>query len=185
MKAVVGASDRALDADHAEHTLRIIGAMGGLLTDLGFQVCPASALTEGTFRPSLLAWVVAEDAPADELRALGAPCIVIGACHAAPLDGACIDAGEFANRNQFIRRFVAEVSRLVDVPDPANVSNNSSNEPRRTDPDNAGRRAVDKPADLHQRGRRRTHPDGSGPSHNPKVAGSNPAPATEKPRPDD
>jgi len=40
-----------------------------------------------------------------------------------------------------------------------NVSNNLSNEPRRTGPDVAGRRGVDKPADLHQRGRRRTHPD--------------------------
>ncbi len=41
-----------------------------------------------------------------------------------------------------------------------NVSNNLSNEPRRTGPDDAGRRGVDKPADLHQRGRRRTRPDG-------------------------
>jgi len=41
----------------------------------------------------------------------------------------------------------------------ANVSNNLSNEPRRTRPDEAGRRGGDKPADLHQRGRRRTKPD--------------------------
>ena len=45
-----------------------------------------------------------------------------------------------------------------------NVSNNLSNEPRRTDPDDAGRTDVDKVADLHQRGRRRTHPDDRGPS---------------------
>ncbi|MDQ3980238.1 MAG: hypothetical protein M3314_11910 [Actinomycetota bacterium] len=44
-----------------------------------------------------------------------------------------------------------------------NVSNNLSNEPRRTGRDEAGRRSVDKPADLHQRGRRRTKPDGRGP----------------------
>jgi hypothetical protein len=44
-----------------------------------------------------------------------------------------------------------------------NVSNNLSNEPRRTGPDDAGRRGVDKAADLHQRGRRRTKPDGPGP----------------------
>lgn len=37
-----------------------------------------------------------------------------------------------------------------------NVSNNLSNEQRR--------RGVEKPADLHQRGRRRTHPDDRGPS---------------------
>ena len=45
-----------------------------------------------------------------------------------------------------------------------NVSNNLSNEPRRTEPDDAGPTDADKPADLHQRGRRRTHPDDSGPS---------------------
>lgn len=44
-----------------------------------------------------------------------------------------------------------------------NVSNNLSNEPRRTSPDDAGRATVDKAADLHQRGRRRTHPDERGP----------------------
>jgi hypothetical protein len=121
VKAVVGATDRALDTAHAERTLQVIGAMGGLLADLGFQVCPASALTAGTLRPSLLAWVVAGDSPTDELRALGAPCIVIGPCQAAPAHWACIDASEFEKRNQFIRRFVAEVSRLVDLPDPENV----------------------------------------------------------------
>ena len=45
----------------------------------------------------------------------------------------------------------------------ANVSNNVSNEPRRTGTDDAGRRTDDKAADLHQRGRRRTKPDGGGP----------------------
>lgn len=40
-----------------------------------------------------------------------------------------------------------------------NVSNNLSNEPRRTGRDDAGQRDVDKAADLHQRGRRRTRPD--------------------------
>ncbi len=44
-----------------------------------------------------------------------------------------------------------------------NVSNNLSNEPRRTGTDDAGRRGVDKVSDLHQRGRRRTKPDGRGP----------------------
>ena len=45
----------------------------------------------------------------------------------------------------------------------ANVSNNLSNEPRRTSPDDGGRADVDKAADLHQHGRRRTHPDGRHP----------------------
>ena len=159
VKAVVGASDRALETDHVEHTLQVIGAMGGLLADLGFQVCPASALTAGTIRPSVLAWVVAGDAPGDELRALGAPCIVIGPCPTPPTDWARIDASEFDNRDRFIRRFVAEVSRLVDLPDVGNVSNNLSNEPRRTGPDDGGRVPTETPADLHLHGRRQTTPD--------------------------
>jgi plasmid stabilization system protein ParE len=159
VKAVVGATDRALDTDHAEHTLQVIGAMGGLLTDLGFQVCPASALTAGTIRPSLLAWVVAGGTPGDELRALGTPCIVIGPCPAAPADWACIDASEFDKRDQFIRRFVAAVSRLVDLPDAGNVSNNLSNELRRTGTDDDGRVPAETAADLHEHGRRRITPD--------------------------
>jgi hypothetical protein len=48
-----------------------------------------------------------------------------------------------------------------------NVSNNLSNEPRRMGTDDAGRGGVDKAADLHERGRRRTradrrHPDSGG-----------------------
>jgi hypothetical protein len=48
-----------------------------------------------------------------------------------------------------------------------NVSNNLSNEPRRTGTDDAGRGGVDKATDLHERGRRRTtadrrHPDSGG-----------------------
>lgn len=40
-----------------------------------------------------------------------------------------------------------------------NVSNNLSNEPRRIDPDDAGRTDPDTAPDLHQHGRRRAHPD--------------------------
>lgn len=49
-----------------------------------------------------------------------------------------------------------------------NVSNNLSNEPRRTGTDDAGRGSVDKAADLHEPGRRRTRPD----RRNPNSGGS-------------
>jgi hypothetical protein len=42
------------------------------------------------------------------------------------------------------------------------VSNNVSNEPRRTGTDDPGRRAVVNAGEPHQRGRRRTKPDGRG-----------------------
>ena len=41
----------------------------------------------------------------------------------------------------------------------ADVSNNLSNEPRRTDPDDGGRTSSENAADLQLHGRRRTHPD--------------------------
>ncbi len=40
-----------------------------------------------------------------------------------------------------------------------NVSNNLSNEPRRTGSDYAGRDDAERAADLHEHGRRRTEPD--------------------------
>ena len=49
-----------------------------------------------------------------------------------------------------------------------NLSNNLSNEPRRTGPDDGGRGTPSTPADLHQRGRRRTGPD----RRNPGSTGS-------------
>ncbi len=42
---------------------------------------------------------------------------------------------------------------------PGNVSNNLSNEPRRTEADDAGRVKSESGSDLHQHGRRRTKPD--------------------------
>ena len=45
-----------------------------------------------------------------------------------------------------------------------NVSNNLSNELRRTGTDDGGRAPAETPADLHQHGRRRTKADGRGSS---------------------
>jgi|GEM_PF-962801 len=58
--------------------------------------------------------------------------------------------------SSWIRRAVERELARVGA---ANVSNNLSNEPRRTGPDDDGRESVDKAPDLHQRGRRRTRPD--------------------------
>lgn len=71
---------------------------------------------------------------------------------------ACADADD-RSVSAWIRRAVEhELERQG-----ANVSNDLSNEPRRTGTDDAGRGGVDSAADLHQRGRRRTKPDGRGP----------------------
>ena len=71
----------------------------------------------------------------------------------------CADADD-RSVSAWIRR---AVEHELDRQGRGNVSNNLSNEPRRTGPDDAGRGSVDKAADLHQRGRRRTRPDGRHP----------------------
>jgi hypothetical protein len=68
-------------------------------------------------------------------------------------------AGVFGDRAQFVRQFVAADASLVEVPGAAYVSNNLSNEPRRTEPDDGGRAAARNIADVHEHGRRWTTPD--------------------------
>ncbi len=53
----------------------------------------------------------------------------------------------------------ASVEAYLDRHGFGNVSNNLSNEPRRTDPDDGGRTDAEGAAGLHQHGRRRTRPD--------------------------
>lgn len=115
-KVVIGASDAALGRDDLEHTVKIIGAAGGVLADLGFQVCPVSALTDGRLGPSLIVWVGGPDTTAherDQLAALCVPGVWIGSCIEAPHGWRRIDSSEFDDRNQFIRRFAAAVTELV------------------------------------------------------------------------
>lgn len=159
--AVIGASSWALKTEQVEGSVELIGLVGGLLADLGFQVCPIGADARRQ-RPSIVVWVCGNETQTDEyeqLAALGVPGLSIGSCVEGLDDWSFVTTDELEDRKEFIRLFVAEVEALVG----ANVSNNLSNEPRRTRPDDAGRASVDKAADLHQHGRRRTHPDGRSP----------------------
>ncbi len=91
------------------------------------------------------------------------------------VDGwAHLDPDVFEDRVRFVRQFVAAVASVVEVPEAAFLSNNLSNEPRGTDPDDAGHTSAGKAVDLHEHGRNRTRPDRRPPdsgAHNPKVAG--------------
>ncbi len=160
--AVIGASAWALKAEQVEGTVQLIGLVGGLLADLGFQVCPISADARPQ-RPSLVVWVCGDETESDEYRqlaAMGVPGLSIGSCVEGLEEWSFITTDELEDRNEFIRFFLDEVAALVDS---ANVSNNLSNERRRTAPDDAGRTSAETGSDLHQHGRRRTHPDGRGP----------------------
>ena len=57
----------------------------------------------------------------------------------------------------------ASVEAYLETHGTENVSNNLSNEPRRTGPDDVGRTGAEQASDLHEDGRSRTHPDRRGP----------------------
>ncbi len=160
--AGIGASATALRDLDVDLTQQLLGASGGLLVDLGFQVCPIGAVTGGMLPPTVLVWVAGDNTTPEEraqLAALAVPGVWVGRWANAIEGWAQLDAESFGDRVRFVRQFVAAVGSLVEVPEAAYMSNNLSNEPRRTDPDDAGRRGVEMPADQHQRGRRRTTPD--------------------------
>lgn len=156
--AVIGASSWALKTEQVEGSVELIGLVGGLLADLGFQVCPIGADARPQ-RPSIVVWVCGDETRADEyeqLAALGVPGLSIGSCVEGLEDWSFVTTEDLDDRKEFIRLFVDEVEALVG----ANVSNNLSNEPRRTGPDDDGQAMLETTADLDQRGRRRMTPDG-------------------------
>ena len=59
--AVIGASAWALKAEQVDHTVQIIGRLGGLLVDLGFQVYPVGADATRTALPSLMVSVCGDE----------------------------------------------------------------------------------------------------------------------------
>lgn len=156
--AVIGASAWALKAEQVEGTVELIGLVGGLLADLGFQVCPIGADARPQ-RPSIVVWICGDETESDDYRqlaAMGVPGLSIGSCVEGLEEWSFITTDEIEDRNEFVRFFVAEVEALLDA---ENSSNNLSNEPRRTVPDDAGRASADEAPDLHEHGRRRTRPD--------------------------
>lgn len=163
-RAVIAASEHALTPTQVEDTVKIIGTVGGLLADLGFQVFPAKAMTLGDLQPSLLVWVGGEATATEErdrIHRIGAPGVSVGSVALGVEGWRHIDASELDDWRHFTKRFVAEIARLVDVPEAAFVSNNLSNEPRRTATDNAGRTPSAQRSDLHGHGHTRTAPDRS------------------------
>lgn len=150
--AGIGASERALSDPHIDLTQRLTGASGGLLVDLGFQLCPIAAITSGMLPAALLVWIGDGTTPDEhqQLAALGVPGLWLGRRTDVIEGWAHLDAELLGDRVGFTRQFVASVVSLVDVPEAVYVSNNSSNEPRRSDPDDAGSASAENTSDLHQ-----------------------------------
>lgn len=160
--AGIGASEQALTDPDLDLTQRLTGASGGLLVDLGFQLCPIAAITNGMLRAALLVWIAGDGTTPEERQQLtefGVPGLWIGRCADAIEGWAHLEREVFGDRVAFTRQFVAAVASVAEVPEAAYVSNNLSNERRRTGPDDAGRTDAKSARDQHQHGRRRTRPD--------------------------
>jgi hypothetical protein len=115
--AVVGASAWALKAEQVEDTVELIGVVGGLLADLGFQVCPIGADVRPP-RPSIVWWICVDETESDEylkLVAMGVPGLSLGSCVDCLDDWSFISTDELEDRSEFIRLFVAEVEALLDA----------------------------------------------------------------------
>ena len=162
--AAIGASEQALSDPQVDLTQQLTGASGGLLVDLGFQLCPIAAITSDMLPAALLVWIGDGTMPDEhqQLAALGVPGLWIGRRTDGIEGWGHLEASVFGDRVGFTRQFVAAVAALVDVPEAGYVSNNLSNEPRRTGPDDGGRAAARNVADLHEHGRRRTTTDPPG-----------------------
>lgn len=114
--AVVGASEWALTEERVEATVAYIGALGGLLADLGYDVYAVSSLPDLDARPAFVGWVGGEETTAehDQLVALDAPVLSIGS----DLDGvetwSSIEPEGQPSSIELIRTALDEIRRLTE-----------------------------------------------------------------------
>lgn len=78
--AVVGACGEALESDRIEVTAAYIGALGGLLADLGYDVYAVSSLPQLDAPPAFVGWVGGGETPTEreQLAAIDAPGLRVG-----------------------------------------------------------------------------------------------------------
>lgn len=114
--AVVGASGWALGSDRVDTTLAYIGALGGLLADLGYDVYAVSSLPDLDARPAFVGWVGGEETAAEHerLAALDAPGLSVGP----RLDGvgpwSNVEPEGHPSSIEFIRSALHEIRRLTE-----------------------------------------------------------------------
>ena len=130
--AVIGASAWALKAEQVDHTVQIIGRLGGLLADLGFQVCPVGADATRTAPPSLMVWVCGDETQADEyeqLKEIGAPGLSIGSCVDGLDDWDYIETEVVDRGDELTRRFVDALDAMGLLGAPETGSDSASRIP--------------------------------------------------------
>lgn len=122
--AVVGASDWALEPSRAERTFAHIGALAGLLADLGYDVHAVSSLSRLDAQPSFVGWVGGHETTAeqDQLVALETHGLAVGATVAGIESWGSVKPDDHPNSIEFVRAALHEIRRLADSDDPSSMA---------------------------------------------------------------
>lgn len=114
--AVVGASEWALDETRIEGTLAYIGALGGLLADLGYDVFAVSSLPGLDARPGFVGWVGGGETTTEheQLVAIDAPGLSIGPAFHGAQAWRSIEPEGPPTDIEFIRLALHEIRCLTD-----------------------------------------------------------------------
>ena len=114
--AVVGASGWALGPERVDPTLAHLGALGGVLADLGYDVYAGTSLHEVDVPPVFVGWVGGEETAAehDELVALAVP-----GSRSVPVSTgletwSSVRPEDHASSIEFVRTALSEIRRLTE-----------------------------------------------------------------------
>lgn len=113
--AVLGASDWALEEARVERTVAYIGALGGLLADLGYDVFAVSSLPGLDARPAFVGWVGGGETTSEleQLVAIDAPGLSIGPPPQGALAWRSVEPEGPPTDIEFIRTALQEIRRLI------------------------------------------------------------------------
>lgn len=114
--AVLGASEWTLDETRVEPTLAYIGALGGLLADLGYDVYAVSSLPGLDTQPAFIGWVGGGETPSEheQLAAIDAPGLSIGPAPHGAQPWRSIEPEGQPTDIEFIRLALHEIRRLTE-----------------------------------------------------------------------
>ena len=122
--ALLGASGRALGPDRVERTVAYLGALGGLLADLGYDVFAISSLPHLDTRVSFVGWVGGGETRSERelLASLDTTGVAVGTDLDATSTWALLEPDDRPESIEFIGSALYEIRRLTAGDDPASAS---------------------------------------------------------------
>lgn len=167
--AVLGASDWALDSSRAEKTFAHIGALGGLLADLGYDIYSLGSLAALDQRPSFIGWVGGEESTSEQaqLEALDVPGVSIGPGVEGVAAMGNVEPDDHSDSIELVRAALHEIRRVTDgtdlpkgTPEGAEISTVPSTVPPGTGEHGTGPADYGDPRNPSKRARSGTDGDG-------------------------